>query len=172
MIAASTARLALAAALVAASFAAGWTANGWRLGAELAELRREHAEQTAQAVLDAGARLIEATTRGDALQFRLAEAETARDTALQETQHALRRVTTGRPCLDAAAVRLLNGAGALAPAGAVPETTGEPLRADAAVATDTDVALWAAHARRSYDTCRGRLAAIDAFYAGERGDGE
>lgn len=167
MIAAPTARLALAAALVVVGIAAGWTANGWRLGAELADLRREHAEQSAQAVLDAGTRLIEATTRGDALQFRLAEAEAARDTALQETQHALRRVTTGRPCLDAAAVRLLNGAGSLAPADAVPAAAGEPLRTDAAAATDTDVALWAAHARRSYDACRGRLQAIGDFYQGE-----
>lgn len=166
MIASPLAHLALAAALAAAGFATGWTANGWRLGTELADVHTAHAKAAEQAATDAAARLIAATTRGDTLQFRLAEAEALTEKALQETQYALRRVTTGRPCLNGAAVRLLNNAGAGAAGAAVPGAAGEPDGADAAAATDTDVALWAAHARRSYDACRGRLDALRAFFDG------
>ena len=81
---------------------------------------------------------------------RVAAAETTRDTAHQETQHALRKVTTGKPCLSGPALRLLNHAAGPA---AVPAPAGQPAGADAAFATDTDVAEWAAYARRSYDTC-------------------
>jgi len=49
----------------------------------------------------------------------------------------------------------------------VPAPAGQPAGADAAFATDTDVAEWAAHARRSYDTCRGRLDAVRDFYQEE-----
>ena len=57
---------------------------------------------------------------------------------------------------------MLNAA-SLKPAG-VPEAAFEPVSAAAAFATDTDVGLWAAGARRAYDTCRGRLQAIADFY--------
>ena len=154
--------LALVAALI---FAAGWLAEGWRKDAEIGRLERAHAEERARDAEAAAEDIAAAVKRGDALAARVAAAETARDTALEETRDALRKVTTGRPCLSGPAVRLLNDpAGLRQP---VPAPAGQPALADAAFATDTDVALWAAAARRSYDTCRGRLDAIADFYPKE-----
>lgn len=155
----------LVAALAALVFAAGWFADGWRKDAEIAEIKAAQAsaaEAAARQNLDA---LAEAERQGELLSARASAAEAARDTALQETQHALRQATTGRPCLNAGAVRLLNNPGAanLKPPG-LPAAAGEPAGADATFASDTDVALWAAHARRSYDTCRGRIDAVNAFF--------
>jgi len=152
------------AALAALLVTAGWTANGWRKNVEIERIERVHADQRARDAVAAADEIAAAQQRGDTLAARVAAAETTRDTALQETQHALRKVTTGKPCLSGPALRLLNGAAGLA---AVPAPAGQPAGADAAFATDTDVAEWAAHARRSYDTCRGRLDAVRDFYQEE-----
>lgn len=144
-------------------FAAGWAVEGWRKDAEIDRIERAHAEQRARDAEVAAEEITAATKRGNELAARAAAAEATRDTALEETRNALRKVTTGKPCLSGAAVRLLNESGGLkAAAAAVP--SGEPAREDAAAATDTDVAQWAAFAIRSYDTCRGRLDAIADFY--------
>ena len=155
-----TALVAFAAALI---FLAGWQVEGWRKDAEIERIERAHAEERARDAAEAAAELQAATKRGNELAARAAAAESARDLALQETSDALRKVTTGRPCLSGAAVRLLNDAAGLKPA-PVPGTAGQPAGAAAAAASDTDVALWAAGARRAYDTCRGRLAAIAEFH--------
>ena len=81
------------------------------------------------------------------------------DRLTKEKSDALRQLTVGRRCLDGAAVRLLNGA-------SVPDPVAEPLPADAAFATDSDVGQWIAGAQKSYDTCRARLDGIAAFYEG------
>jgi len=154
----------IVAALAALLVTAGWTANGWRKNVEIERLERTHADQRASDAVAAADEIAAAQQRGDTLAARVAAAETTRDTALQETQHALRKVTTGKPCLSGPALRLLNGTAGLA---AVPAPAGQPAGADAAFATDTDVAEWAAHARRSYDTCRGRLDAVRDFYQEE-----
>lgn len=147
-------------------FAAGWQVEGWRKDAEIDRIERDHAEQRADDARAAAEVITAALKRGEDLLVRLAAAESTRDIALQETQDALRKVTTGKPCLSGAAVRLLNESNGLkAAVPAVP--SGEPARADAAVATDTDVAQWVAYAIRSYDTCRGRLDAIGDFYKEE-----
>lgn len=152
--------VALIAALI---FAAGWQIEGWRKDAEIERIERAHAEQRARDAQAAAEEIAAATRRGNELAARVAAAEATRDTALQETQDALRKVTTGKPCLSGAAVRLLNESNGLK--AAVPAvSSGEPARVDATVATDTDIAQWAANAIRSYDTCRGRLDAIADFY--------
>lgn len=143
-------------------FAAGWTVEGWRKDAEIDRIERAHAEQRARDAEAANEEIDAATKRGNELAARVTAAEATRDLALQETQDALRRVTTGRPCLSAVAVRLLNEPGGLK--NALSGAPGEPAGADAAAATDTDVALWAAFARRSYDTCRGRIDALAEFF--------
>ena len=148
-------------ALAALLFTAGWTANGWRKNVEIERIERAHADQRARDAVAAADEIAAAQQRGDTLAARVAAAETTRDTAHQETQHALRKVTTGKPCLSGPALRLLNHAAGPA---AVPAPAGQPAGADAAFATDTDVAEWAAYARRSYDTCRGRLDAVRDFY--------
>lgn len=143
-------------------FFAGWQVEGWRKDGEIARIERAHAEQRAHDAEAAAAEIAEAVRRGNELAARVAAAESTRDTALQETKDALRRVTTGRPCLSGPAVRLLNDSAGLKPA--VPATPGQPAVTDAAVATDTDVGEWIAGAIRHYDTCRGRLAAVADFY--------
>ena len=155
--------LALACAALSAAFAAGWAVNGWRAEAEISRLERAYADQAARDAQAATARLDAANRRNDAIAQRLAASESTRKTLAQEKDHALRALTTGRRCLDAAAVRVLNGAADTA--GAVPPAGGQPVSADARFATDTDVGLWVRGCRDAYDTCRGRLDAIRQFYA-------
>ena len=153
----------LIAAVAALLFSAGWAVEGLRKTAEIERIERAHAEQRARDAEAAAAEIEAAVKRGNELAARVAAAESTRDLALQETKDALRRVTTGRPCLGGAAVRLLNESAGLKPA-QLPGAAGQPAGADAAAASDTDVAQWAASAIRHYDTCRGRLAAIAEFH--------
>lgn len=155
----------IVAAFAVLIFAAGWQVEGWRKDAEIDRIERAHADQRARDAVAAAEEIADATRRGNELAARAAAAESARDLALEETRDALRKVTTGRPCLSAAAVRVLNDASANPPA--VPPTPGQPAGPDAAFATDTDVAFWAAYARRSYDTCRGRIDALNEFFKEE-----
>jgi prophage endopeptidase len=159
-----TIKIAIVAAIAALLFAAGWQVNGWRKDAEIDRIERAHAEQRAHDAEVASAEIAAAVARGDQLAGRVAAAETAREIAHQEKTDALRKVTTGRPCLGGAAVRLLNQSPGIR---AVPGTASQPVLVDAAFATDTDVAQWAALAIRYYDTCRGRLDAIGEFFNGE-----
>lgn len=153
----------LAALIVAAlCFAAGWSVEGWRKNAEIARLEAVHSAQRARDAEAANADIAAAQARGDALVARVAMAENARTQVTQEKTDAIRRLTAGRPCLDRAAVGVLNGAPRPA---AVPATAGQPAATDAAFATDTDVGLWIGEAQRTYDTCRGRLDAVADFYA-------
>jgi hypothetical protein len=147
---------------------AGW--SGWQMGSEqaadrcqarVATLRADTADASRLVIQDALVHLQQAQARGDRLEIRLAEEEETRQ--IQEKFHAeeIKRLTRGRRCLDAPAVRLLNAAPGL-PAGPLrlPAPAGRPADRDAAAATDTDVALWAGNARKQYDACRSRLAAL------------
>ena len=134
------------------------------LQAELAQLRTTHAE-TARLAAQASARQLQAAqVRGDALTHDLAQRQVQIDQLHQDKRHALTRVTTGRPCLSLAAVRLLNAEQADDPsdygAPSVPQATGSPDAAHATTATDADVGGWAIAARAQYNTCRARLAAL------------
>ncbi|GLT22663.1 hypothetical protein GCM10007933_21230 [Zoogloea oryzae] len=133
--------------------------------AEIAQLISTQAEQAKKAAIDAARRLLDANTRADALSAQLSATESAAAAATLEKAREIPRVTTGRPCLGPGAVRLLNGAGQPG-AGTVPQTPGAPAAADAAVATDTDVAGWIAGAQGQYETCRARLGALIDFEEG------
>lgn len=158
-----TIKAVIVAAVAALLFAAGWQVQGWRKDGEIDRIERAHAEQRARDAEAASAEIEAAVKRGNELAARVTSAESTRDIALQETQDALRKVTTGRPCLTAAAVRLLNQPAGLKPE-PLPAAAGQPAGADAAFATDTDVGQWASAAIRHYDTCRGRLAALAEFH--------
>jgi hypothetical protein len=145
--------------------------TGWRMGSEqeadrcqarVSTLRADAAETARGAAAEALGHLRQAQARGDRLETRLAEEEASRQS--QEKIHAeeIQRLTRGRPCLDAPAVRLLNAAAPGLPAGRprLPAPAGRPADPDAGAATDTDVALWAGAVRRQYETCRSRLAAL------------
>lgn len=130
------------------------------LQTELAQLRTTHAE-TARLAAQASARQLQAAqVRGDALTHDLAQRQAQIDQLHQDKRHALTRVTTGRPCLSSAAVRLLNDDPADYGAPSVPPATGGPDAAGATTATDADVGGWAIAARAQYNTCRARLAAL------------
>lgn len=133
--------------------------------AEIAQLVREQAEAAKKAVDEAARRLLDATTRADALSAQLAATESAAAAATLEKTRAIPQVTTGRPCLGPGAVRLLNGAQQSGPV-AVPEAAAAPAAADGPVATDTDVAGWIAGAQGQYETCRARLGALIDFEEG------
>ncbi|WP_374342612.1 TraR/DksA family transcriptional regulator [Azonexus sp.] len=154
--------------MAACCFAGGWAVEGWRKDAQIAELKREREKEIAGATQGVLERLVKANERGDTLVLQLATTENQRDKFQRERDHALNtRLTRGVPCLGGAAVGVLNlpdGAGRAA----LSQAASEPVRADGPAATDTDVALWISFAKRSYDTCRGRLRAIAAFY----GDGQ
>lgn len=155
--------LSVVAALI---FAAGWAVEGWRMGNEISQLKTSHAEAKSKAADKAAEELASANARGDALALRLAGWENTLTAFAEEKNREIKRLTTGHPCLDGAAVRLLNQSASIQQPRLVPEATREPVRADAAFATDTDVGTWISGCQRSYDTCRGRLDAIAEFYAG------
>lgn len=143
--------------------------------AELADLQREHAARQASADRDALARLQAAAAHADQLTLDL-HAQVSANAALQEQiDEQLALATLGRPCLDPAALRLLDRAAQ--PPAAVPAPArraaaarapqpaadpAQPARPAAAepAATDTDVARWANDAYHRYADCAARLDAL------------
>lgn len=102
--------------------------------------------------------------RGNNLSAKLATAETAIQTKTIERIKYVKDVTTGKPCLSADAVSLLNGTDKPT----LRETTGQPApeSPSAPGATDTDVETWGIQANGQYDTCAERLNALIDFEAG------
>lgn len=140
------------------------TVTLWRVEVAHHSLTRtEHAEQAVKAAEAATARLEEAARINRQIVAEVNRQELEIQKLTQEKNHALRQLTTGRPCLGGAAVRLLNHAST----GPLPDPGPEPLPADAAFATDTDVGEWIADAQAAYDTCRSRINGIAAFYEGQ-----
>lgn len=132
--------------------------------AEISRLKADHASSRAAAAEAATLGLSAAQARGDALETRLARTETTRQSQALEHFREIKRLTTGRPCLDAGAVRLLsdtpNEPARTADPAPVPAAPGGAHAADATFATDTDVVVWIDAARRQYGTCRDRLDAL------------
>lgn len=154
--------LAAVAALACAAYAIrqnGYAAATAHYQKILAEKDADYAISYAR--LEAGYR--EQEQKGQALAAQVAKAEATNQQLLKEKKHAIRQATTGRACLDAGALRLLNSNGNASHSD-MPASSGNALVADGAVATDTDVALWAADARRRYDACRGRIDALRQFF--------
>ena len=158
-----TPQVVIAAVVVSVAFGAGWTAQGWRGSAALAALHTQHAK-AAQATTEANARhLLRVWERGDTLAAQLATQQTHINQLHQEHTHAIKRLTTGRACLSAELVRVLNTTDPAATdrPDALPPPTSSPAATDApAFATDADVSTWAATARRDYAECAARLGAL------------
>lgn len=156
--------------LVAATalFWGGWTVAGWRWQASVAKLEKDHAKSLADASLEAVTRLQAAAKRNDDLERQLDSQAADIDRLMKEKTDAIRRYATGRACLGAPLVRVLNNSTPnQRDAGDLPEASRQPLPDDAAFATDQDIGEWVANATKQYDTCRGRLQAIADFYATE-----
>jgi hypothetical protein len=137
-----------------------------RCAATVATLRADHAQAVAEALEKAAA----AEAAGETLAREQLELEALNAKLGKEKDDALRKATTGRACLDADAVRLLNAPAAAPPGLRLSAPAGGPAGPPAAAAgdsgdaSDTAVALWARFAREQYDLCRGRIDALNDFY--------
>lgn len=161
-------------ALVLAWGGAGfWAGDNQR---NSAWLRKEAAQvQAAAQALQA------AQVRGDALTTALVRSQGQVNQLKQEAHRALSTATTGRTCLDGAAVRVLQHApgitllptaasGAAAALGAPASAGGDAAPAPSdytfsatditLTATDTQVAHWAVEAAAHYTMCRTQLHAL------------
>jgi hypothetical protein len=173
-----------AAALMVWTLLAAW--GGWKTGREQAEarcaamvatLRADHA----QAVAEAHEKAADAQKMGEALAGQQLALEARNAKLGKERDDALRKITTGRACLGADAVRLLNAADTSAPGLRLPAPAGGLAGPPAAPSgdsgdwapgswtSDADVALWARFAREQYDLCRGRIDALNDFHGAPNG---
>ena len=181
-----TLMVALVAAVV--GFGAGWTANGWRLDTKISTLKKDHAEAVAKSEKDYGDRLASAIGAADKLLTEKVKRENTFDQTLREKNDEINRLTTGRRCLDAGVVGVLNQSIGSAPNGwPVAKAAGLSLRTDAGTATgaderkggepdaegpyatDTDVAGWINLCRTRYNACRADRDDIGRFYEVQRG---
>lgn len=123
--------------------------GGWWVASDHYEAKQLKTERAAVAKYRAD------VERGNTSSGKLAQAETLIQIKTVERIKYVPQVTTGRRCLEPAAVSLLNGSGVPR----LPAAAGQPAAADAAApaASDTDVAGWIAIANGQYDLCAARL---------------
>jgi len=102
--------------------------------------------------------------RGDVLAAGLLVQQAQIDQLKEEAHRAITTHTTGRACLDGAALRVLSRAPGIT---LVPAPTSNPAAAHGATASaaddyasDTQIAHWAIDAAGQYETCRLRLDAL------------
>lgn len=107
-------------------------------------------------------------TLADDLQRRLATAETKTRTIYQEVIREIPVATLGRPCLSDDALGLLDRFQSLATPGfGLPETTGQPADSPSSVASDTQVAQWAADVIEQHERERARCNALIDWHLAE-----
>lgn len=141
--------------------------GGLQAGAELARVREAGARDQATIAEHNSRRLLDAQTRSDQLTRQLAAANQAAADAQEKFDVAIRRATTGRRCLSAPALRVLNGTNSIRID--LPEALRGTAAEDGAFATDTGIGLWIGAAGRQYDECRRRLDALIDWH--EHGSG-
>lgn len=102
-----------------------------------------------------------AVDRANVLAQKLATRETEIVYRTREVIKNVPQVTTGKPCLNSAAVRMLNHRGE-----AVPEAPSKPAAESApdAAVTDTDTAYWIAEAISQYEIAAARLNALIDYF--------
>lgn len=159
----TTTTIALCAISAAISAAGAWVWQANSYEAKLADMRSSISESDRLRARAAATALQAAQVRGDVLTRDLLTREAMINRLSKEKRDALSRLTTGRPCLSADAVGVLNGTTG---AGAgVPQSTGIPAATGGGFATDADVGQWAAAAIAAHDTCRYRLDALIDWHA-------
>ena len=147
----------------AVSAMAAWTVQGWRMDSALATLRNSHTQAQAELTERNAKHLVRVWERGDELATSLASQQSRITKLHQEHTREINRLTTGRACLSAELVGVLNRT---QPAASdrpdpLPPPTGQPAATDAsAFATDADVGNWAASARQQYAECAARLGSL------------
>jgi len=147
----------------------GGGAVNWKRLADIAELKTEQAKALKDAEKAYTDRYQAEVERGNALSERLAQTEQQLTDRTLEVSRAISKVTTGKRCLDSAAVRLLNRP-TPSDHNAVPKATGQLAPESTAIATDTDVATWIGGAQYQYETCRARLNSLVDFETGRPDD--
>jgi hypothetical protein len=155
-----------AGAFAAGALVSGLMVDGFKDG-EIYRLKATAAQQQADAEAAIRQRLEAATLRGDQLATQLTHTESTLKQKTLETSREIARLTTGRRCLDAAAVRLLNaqpGDSAVT----LPAASDNADAEAAPAASDSDIAGWIVTAQGQYETCRARLASLIDFVAGEQ----
>lgn len=151
----------LIAALVGAVIAS--KVQDWRMDAALANLKNQHTQARAELTERNSKHLVRVWERGDELASTLAIQQTHITQLHQEHTREINRLTTGRACLSAELVSVLNRTQP-APTGGfgpLPTPTGSTAAADATpFATDADVGNWAASARQQYAECAAKLGSL------------
>lgn len=144
--------VAFAAAIFGIGFSAGGSHNQAKTDAAKLKLDKVYAAEAKKQVAIV-----------NALSGRLAAAEGTIVTKTVEVIKYVPKFTTGRLCLDAGAVSLLQP-GSVARINPAPR---KPTSEDASPsASDTDIAYWVATANKEYETCAERLSTlIDAVRA-------
>lgn len=150
--------------LAVALLLGGVFSAGAYAGYKLEHTRGQAAELASQQAAEAQYKA--AVQRGDELSGRLAAAQSAIQVRTVERIKYVPQVTSGRECLSAAAVGVLDGS---APGLKLSQAAGEPVAADAAAsaASDRDVADWVAGAEDQYEQCAARLNSLVTFEQGK-----
>lgn len=139
-----------------------FTLTAWRIEVSSHALTKakQATEKVAQAE-QAAQRMQEAQVLNDALVAAVARKEADIVQLKESRREELRKATMGRSCLSGNAVRLLNAQSA---GHGLVEARSEPVPASTEVASDTDIAEWAADAISAYEICRTRIDGIREFY--------
>ena len=163
MIAAIAPRLVVLAVTAALAAGGAWRYQANKYERLLAEQRTEHATAQAELTERNARRLVRVWERGDSLAAQLATQHTHISQLNQEHTHAIKRLTTGRACLSADLVGVLNRTQPATTARPDPVPTppsGAAATNAASFATDADVGNWTASARHQYAECAARLGAL------------
>lgn len=148
-------------AIIAGSFAAILIAThvhiynkGWNARDEIA---KQEAIQTALELSEIGRQAME---EGNEQVAKVYSTRANNQIQYKEVIKYVPKYTTGRPCLSADAVRLLNSETTDNIEGVPDHTETVVEKSTGNAATDTDIATWAAEARREYEDCASNLNAI------------
>jgi len=152
--------IALAAALAWSGFVfyGGYTSGDAQRNAQWLDKEAQYQRQAKEDLLAAQA-------RGDALTTGLMAQQDQITLLRSEKQNAIKAATTGRACLGADALRVLDTAPGITVAGPAEATSitaaaGEAAAPDTNVSTDTNIALWIIDAGADYEVCRTHLDAL------------
>lgn len=158
-------RLVIAAIVLAIGAGAGWFVTRLYYKAEISHMETAAANKEKEVAEANTKALADAQAKSDDAIARLAVSERVRTQQYVENEREIKRLTTGRPCLSAGVVSLLNR-----PHG-VSDSQREAVKgaadADAGSATDTDVAEWIDTAQLYYGRCQDRVNALIRFYEGD-----
>ena len=145
----------------------GWKAE--RLQSQIKALKSEHKEQINATTMAGKERVIQAQQRAEVLALSLHKKEAELSQIKQRKSHVIYQAATNRTCFNADLVRVLNDPSSTGSATTRMSNPVEGTDADsAAIATDTDVALWVEHAKEQHEICRARHQALIDFFPKKR----